>query len=43
MGVPIEMLMWSHEDHKSFKFAPVDEDSRETLLELDMKRQGAYE
>jgi hypothetical protein len=37
MGVPLEMLMWSHEDHQSYKYAPVDEDSRETLMELDMK------
>lgn len=38
LGVPLELLLWSKEDHDSYKYAPVDEEARETLLELDLRK-----
>ena len=43
MGVPLELLMWSKEDHNSYRYAPIDEDTRETIIELDSRRNQAYE
>lgn len=43
MGVPLELLLWSKEDQDSYRYAPIDEDSRETILELDQRRNQAYE
>ena len=43
MGVPLELLLWSKEDFDSYRYAPIDEDSRETLLELDQIKTRAYE
>jgi centrosomal protein CEP104 len=43
LGVPLDPLMWSREDRNSYKFAPVDEDSRETLLELEERLNQAYQ
>jgi centrosomal protein CEP104 len=42
MGVPLEMILWSKEDPDSFRYAPIDEDSRETLLELEQVKEKAY-
>ena len=42
MGVPLELILWSKEDLDSFRYAPIDEDSRETLLELDQLKSYAY-
>ena len=43
MGVPLELLLWSKEDFESYRYAPIDEDSRETLIELDQIKNRAYE
>ena len=43
IGVPLETVLWSHEDHNSYKYAPIDEETRETLEELDQRQQKAYE
>lgn len=42
MGVPLEMILWSKEDPDSFRYAPIDDDSRETLLELEQIKEKAY-
>lgn len=43
MGVPLEMIYWSKEDLNSYRYAPIDEGSRETLIELDQLREKAYQ
>lgn len=43
LGVPLDTLMWSKEDHDSYRYAPIDEDTRETLMELDNMRNQAFE
>mmetsp|Transcript_19717 Transcript_19717/g.36321 ORF Transcript_19717/g.36321 Transcript_19717/m.36321 type:complete len:710 (-) Transcript_19717:6079-8208(-) len=43
LGVPLDPMMWSKEDRKSYRYAPIDEDSRETLLELEEKQNMAYQ
>lgn len=43
MGVPLELLLWSKEDFDAYRYAPIDEDSRETLLELEQIKNRAYE
>jgi centrosomal protein CEP104 len=42
MGVPLEIILWSKEDFESYRYAPIDEDSRETLMELDLIKSAAY-
>jgi hypothetical protein len=34
MGIPVDMLNWFEEDDRNYQYAPVDEESRETLNEL---------
>ena len=42
VGMPLDLITWSHESQDSFRHAPVDEESRETLLELEVKRNQAF-
>lgn len=42
MGVPLEMILWSKEDPDAFRYAPIDDESRETLLELENVKENAY-
>jgi len=42
MGVPLEMILWSREDPDSYRYAPIDDESRETLLELEQVKESAY-
>jgi len=35
LGLPIDLIEWSHSDSDSYKYTPVDEDTRETLAGLE--------
>lgn len=41
LGLPIEGTEWSHSDPESYKYTPVDEDTRETLAALEKIRDRA--
>lgn len=41
MGIPVDMLNWFEEDDRNFDYAPIDEDTRETLNELKRIRNEA--
>eukprot|EP00826_Nyctotherus_ovalis_P010056 TRINITY_DN1266_c0_g4_i1.p1 TRINITY_DN1266_c0_g4~~TRINITY_DN1266_c0_g4_i1.p1 ORF type:complete len:614 (-),score=114.70 TRINITY_DN1266_c0_g4_i1:560-2401(-) len=41
LGLPIEGTEWSHSDPESYKYTPVDEDTRETLAALEKIRDQA--
>jgi centrosomal protein CEP104 len=41
MGIPVDMLNWFEEDDRNFQYAPVDEESRQTLNELKRIRDQA--
>ena len=42
LGVPIDLVEWSHAESDSYKFTPVDQDTRETLIDLEAVRDLAY-
>lgn len=35
MGLPIENVNWSYHDQESFTYAPVDDDTRQTLVDME--------
>ena len=34
MGIPVDILNWFEEDDRCFDYAPVDDETRETLTEM---------
>lgn len=42
MGLPIETVNWSYVDDNSYTYAPVDDDTRQTLIDMERKRDQAY-
>jgi hypothetical protein len=38
MGLPIESVNWSYTDENSYTYAPVDDDTRQTLIDMERKR-----
>lgn len=36
LGIPVDMINWFEDDDRNYSYAPIDDDSRETLN--DMKR-----
>ena len=41
MGIPLDLLAWFEEGERNFDYAPIDEDSRQTLKDLDAMRDKA--
>ena len=42
MGLPVEHINWSYVDENSFTYAPVDDDTRQTLIDMERKRDHAF-
>lgn len=42
MGLPIESVNWSYQDETSYTYAPVDDDTRQTLIDMERKRDQAF-
>jgi len=42
MGLPVEHVNWSFVDETSYTYAPVDDDSRQTLIDMERKRDEAF-
>jgi hypothetical protein len=38
MGLPIDNVNWSYVDEQSYTYAPVDDDTRQTLIDMEKKR-----
>jgi hypothetical protein len=38
MGLPIESVNWSYTDENSYTYVPVDDDTRQTLIDMERKR-----
>ena len=43
LGVPLDIVEWSHADEDSYKFTPVDDESRESLIDLERMRDKAFQ
>jgi centrosomal protein CEP104 len=41
LGIPVDLLNWFDEDDRNFEYAPIDNDSRETLNDLKRIRNSA--
>lgn len=42
MGLPIEHVNWSYVDDQSYTYAPVDDDTRQTLIDMEKQRDQAF-
>jgi hypothetical protein len=42
LGLPVENVKWSSLENDSYAYAPVDEDTRETILDMEKNRDNAY-
>jgi len=34
LGIPVDMINWFEDDDRNYQYAPIDDDSRETLNDL---------
>lgn len=41
MGIPVDMINWFEDDDRNYQYAPIDDDSRETLSNLKRIRDQA--
>ena len=39
LGVPVDLIAWFDEDDRNFQYAPIDEDSRQTLQDMEKLKQ----
>mmetsp|Transcript_14301 Transcript_14301/g.10347 ORF Transcript_14301/g.10347 Transcript_14301/m.10347 type:complete len:155 (-) Transcript_14301:1555-2019(-) len=42
MGLPLDAVNWSYTDQNSYTYAPVDDDTRQTLIDMERKRDQAF-
>jgi len=38
LGLPLDAVNWSYTDQNSYTYAPVDDDTRQTLIDMERKR-----
>lgn len=34
LGIPVDMINWFEDDDRNYQYAPIDDDSRDTLNDL---------
>lgn len=41
LGIPVDMINWFEDDDRNYQYAPIDDESRETLNDLKRIRDSA--
>jgi len=41
MGIPLDLIAWFNEGERNFEYAPIDEDTKQTIKDLDERRDKA--
>ncbi|CAD8106995.1 unnamed protein product [Paramecium primaurelia] len=41
LGIPVDMINWFEDDDRNYQYAPIDDESRDTLNDLKLKRDSA--